>query len=169
MTSEEKNIAMKTSRSNGASAINKDGTIRAVVPIFLQKNINKNKSILDFGAGKDMVHTKWLNQNGFNCTAYDLWLNNVNVLDKKYDVVFASNVLNVQSSITMLFETLHQINKVLENNGEFICNYPSTPRKMASLNTETLRRAIESVFGGKAELVGGTKSTPIWRVRKLLS
>lgn len=169
MTVQEKNIAMKTSRSNGASAINKDGTIRAVVPIFVQKNVDKSKSILDFGAGKDMVHTKWLNQNGFNCTAYDLWLNNGNVLNKKYDVVFASNVLNVQSSITMLFETLHQINKALANNGEFICNYPATPRKMISLNTETLRNAIESVFGVRVELVGGTRSAPIWRVRKMLS
>lgn len=169
MTAQEKNIAMKTSRGAGASAVNKDGTIRAVVPNFIMNNVDKRKSILDFGAGKDMVHTKWLNQNGFNCTAYDLWLNNGNVLGKKYDVVFASNVLNVQSSITMLFETLHQINNVLENNGEFICNYPTTPRKMASLNTETLRHVIESVFGGKVELVGGTKSAPIWRVKKLLS
>ena len=164
MTAQEKNIAMKTSRSNGASAINKDGTIRAVVPIFVQKNVDKSKSILDFGAGKDMVHTKWLNQNGFNCTAYDLWLNNGNVLNKKYDVVFASNVLNVQSSLQMLFETLNQIKQAMNNNGEFICNYPQSPRKMDLKGTD-IEEILLSMFDS-VERVGGTKSAHVWKAIK---
>ena len=72
MTAQEIKIAKATSRSAGASAINKDGTIRAVVPLFIEKNINKNKTILDFGAGKGATSTKYLLGKGFEATAYDL-------------------------------------------------------------------------------------------------
>ena len=169
MTIQEKNIAMRTSRSNGASAYNANGTIRAVVPIFVLNHIDKSKRILDFGAGKDMIHTKYLNQNGFNCTAYDLWFENESVLMDKYDVVFASNVINVQSSIAMLNETLRQIYNALSNNGEFICNYPSSPRKMDDMSVNDIANVIHHIFGVMPKVVGGTKGAPIWSVRKLQS
>lgn len=51
MTSEEIRTAKATSRSTGASAI-KNGTIRAVVSLFVEKNVDKNKTILDFGGWK---------------------------------------------------------------------------------------------------------------------
>ena len=51
MTAQEMKIAKATSRSAGASAI-KNGTIRAVVPLFVERNVDKSKTILDFGAGK---------------------------------------------------------------------------------------------------------------------
>lgn len=174
MTVEEKNIAMKTSRSSGASALNKDGTIRAVVPLFIEKNVDKSKTILDFGAGKGATSTKYLLSKGFDVAAYDLWVDEGDelldkyALDRQYDVVFASNVLNVQSSLQMLCETLMQINSVLKYGGEFICNYPSTPRKM-DLAAWTLKGIIEGVFGAQVELVGGTASVPIWKIRKTLS
>jgi hypothetical protein len=175
MTVEEKNIAMKTSRSSGASALNKDGSIRAVVPLFIEKNVDKNKIILDFGAGKGATSTKYLLSKGFDVAAYDLWVNEGGdelldkyALDRQYDVVFASNVLNVQSSLQMLCETLRQINSVLKYGGEFICNYPSTPRKM-KLDAWTLKGIIEGVFDAQVELVGGTANVPIWRIRKTLS
>ena len=56
---EEIKIANATSRSNGASAINKDGSIRAIVPKYVVEHINKEDSLLDFGAGKSATHTKW--------------------------------------------------------------------------------------------------------------
>lgn len=174
MTVEEKNIAMKASRSSGASALNKDGTIRAVVPLFIEKNVDKSKTILDFGAGKGATSTKYLLSKGFDVAAYDLWVDEGDelldkyALDRQYDVVFASNVLNVQSSLQMLCETLMQINSVLKYGGEFICNYPSTPRKM-NLDAWTLKGIIEGVFGAQVELVGGTASVPIWKIRKTLS
>ena len=70
-TMEEIKIANATSRSNGASAKNKDGSIRAIVPRYVAEHINKEDSILDFGAGKGAVHTKWLREQGFNAVAYD--------------------------------------------------------------------------------------------------
>ena len=63
---EEVKIANATSRSGGASAINKDGSIRAIVPKYVAEHINKEDSLLDFGAGKGAVHTKWLREEGFN-------------------------------------------------------------------------------------------------------
>ena len=136
-TEKEIREANKTARSNGASAINPDGTIRAIVPNFIYKNIDKyrNKTLLDYGSGKDPIHTKWLREQGLNVTAYDFGNNcvegihNKDALYKRYDVVFASNVLNVQSSDVMMSITLNQIYKVLEKGGIFIFNYPSSPRK----------------------------------------
>ena len=164
-------IANATSRSNGASAINKDGSIRAIVPRYVAEHINKEDSVLDFGAGKGAVHTKWLREEGFNVTAYDFGdniiegLHDKNALQKQYKVIMCSNVLNVQSSMKMLFETLNQINSSLEFGGEFICNYPSSPRKM-ELTANDLKEILQSIFKGRIERVGGTSSAPLWKVCK---
>ena len=164
-------IANATSRSNGASAINKDGSIRAIVPRYVAEHINKEDSLLDFGAGKGAVHTKWLREEGFKVTAYDFGdnciegLHDKNALQKQYKVIMASNVLNVSSSLGMLLETLNQINNSLEPGGEFICNYPSSPRKM-ELTASDLKAIIQSIFKGKIERVGGTSSAPLWKVQK---
>ena len=169
MTAQEIKIAKATSRSAGASAI-KDGKIRAIVPLWVEQNIDKNKIILDFGAGKGATSTKYLLSKGFDVTAYDLWIGNGDelldkfALNRQYDVVFASNVLNVQSSQSMLIETLSQIKDSMKDNGEFICNYPQTPRKML-LTSEEIERIIIKVFGS-VERVGGIRSAPIWKVIK---
>lgn len=164
-------IANATSRSGGASAINKDGSIRAIVPRYVAEHINKEDSLLDFGAGKGAVHTKWLREEGFNVTAYDFGdnciegLHDKNALQKQYKVIMLSNVLNVQSSMPMLLETLRQIDNSLEPGGEFICNYPSSPRKM-ELTIDDLKEIIQSIFKGRIEKVGGTSSAPLWRIQK---
>lgn len=169
---EEIKIANATSRSNGASAINKDGSIRAIVPRYVADNINKEDSILDFGAGKAAVHTKWLKEQGFNATAYDFGdnliegLHDKDALNKQYKMIMASNVLNVQSSMSMLLETLRQIDNSLEPGGEFICNYPASPRKM-ELVANDLGEILQSIFKGGVERVGGTSSAPLWKVKKV--
>ena len=165
-------IANATSRSNGASAINKDGSIRAIVPRYVADNINKEDSVLDFGAGKGAVHTKWLREQGFNATAYDFGdnliegLHDKDALSKQYKVIMASNVLNVQSSMQMMFETLHQVYDSLEYGGKFVCNYPSSPRKMELLTARDLEFMLRQTFGGNVERVGGTNSAPLWVVYK---
>lgn len=169
-TDQEIKIANATSRSNGASAMNRDGTIRAVVPIFIEKNIDKRNRLLDFGAGKAAVHTKYLREHGFDVTAYDFGANcgdfhDKDALSKKYDTVFASNVLNVSSSINMLMETLQQIYNSIECGGEFICNYPISPRKM-DMKPKELKSIIEHMFNNNAELVSGSNSAPVWRIKK---
>lgn len=169
MTAQEIKIAKATSRSAGASAI-KDGKIRAIVPLWVEKNIDKDKTILDFGAGKGATSTKYLLSKGFDVAAYDLWVGNGDelldkfALNRQYDVVFASNVLNVQSSFSMLNETLSQIKDSMKDNGEFICNYPQTPRKMLLSETD-IEGFLLSIFSS-VERVGGTKSAPIWKAIK---
>ena len=169
MTAQEIKIAKATSRSAGASAI-KDGKIRAIVPLWVEQNIDKNKIILDFGAGKGATSTKYLLSKGFDVTAYDLWIGNGDelldkfALNRQYDVVFASNVLNVQSSQSMLLETLTQIKNLIKDNGEFICNYPQSPRKMV-ITTADIEEILCSTFSS-VKRVGGTKSAPIWKVIK---
>lgn len=168
---EEIRIANATSRSNGASAINKDGSIRAIVPKYVAENVDKKEVILDFGAGKTAVHTKWLREQGFNVVAYDFGTNCIeglhdrDALSKQYTMIMVSNVLNVQSSMPMLLETLKQINSSLEPGGELICNYPASPRKML-LAASDLKEILQSIFKGKIERVGGTSSAPLWRVKK---
>lgn len=153
----------------GASAI-KDGKIRAIVPLWVEQNIDKNKIILDFGAGKGATSTKYLLSKGFDVTAYDLWIGNGDelldkfALNRQYDVVFASNVLNVQSSQSMLLETLTQIKNSIKDNGEFICNYPQSPRKMV-ITTADIEEILCSTFSS-VKRVGGIRSAPIWKVIK---
>jgi hypothetical protein len=175
MKTVEIDIAKRTSRSSGASAINKDGTIRAVVPLWVEKNVDKSKTILDFGAGRWCTSTKYLKQKGFeNIVPYDLWcgdgdeLLDAQALDRTYDVVFASNVLNVQSSHSMLLETLYSMYNAVNNDGVMICNYPTSPRKM-DLSAAEMELMIRAVFKGKVNIVGGTKSAPIWKVKKVLA
>lgn len=170
-TMEEIKIANATSRSNGASAKNRDGSIRAIVPKYVSEHINKDDSILDFGAGKGAVHTLWLREEGFNVTAYDFGdniiegLHDKDALDKQYKVIICSNVLNVQSSLGMLIETLQQIYNSLEKGGVLVCNYPASPRKM-SLAARDMATIIQSVFNGSIDRVGGSSSAPLWVVSK---
>lgn len=168
---EEIKIANATSRSNGASAKNKDGSIRAIVPRYVVEHINKEDSILDFGAGKGAVHTQWLRDKGFNVTAYDFGdnviegLHDKDALNKQYKAIMCSNVLNVQSSLGMLMETLNQLYNSLEKGGILVCNYPASPRKM-SLAARDMATIIQSVFNGNIDRVGGSSSAPLWVVSK---
>ena len=170
-TKEEVRIANATSRTNGASAKNKDGSIRAVVPRYVAQYINKEESLLDFGAGRDAVHTKWLRELGFNATAYDFGenliegLHDKDALGKQYKVIMASNVLNVSSSMNMLLGTLRQMYDSLEYGGKLVCNYPSSPRKMELSATE-LAMIITNIFHGPMFRVGGSVSAPLWVVYK---
>ena len=171
-TVEEVKIANATSRSNGASVKNKDGSVRAIVPKYVAEHISKENSILDFGAGKGAMHTKWLREEGFNVTAYDFGenciegLHDKNALQKQYKVIMASNVLNVCSTSNMLIETLNQIYNSLESGGEFICNYPASPRKM-DLTANNLKEIIQSIFKGSIERVEGISSAPLWKIKKI--
>jgi hypothetical protein len=168
-TENEIKIANLTCRSKGSSVFNKDGSIRSVVALYVLENIDRKEKILDFGCGKEFIQGKFLNEKGFDVSGYDFGSNKpengVELFKQKYSVIYASNVLNVQSSMVMMLETLQQINNSLEPGGEFICNYPSSPRKML-LSANDLKEIIQSIFKGKIERVGGTSSAPLWVVQK---
>lgn len=172
-TAEEIRVANATSRHAGASVINKDGTLRAVVPKYVESIARKEDKILDYGAGKGAVHTLYLRGKGFDCTAYDFGENvteihDKNALDRQYDIVFASNVLNVCSTTHMLVRTTMELWQATKNDGIAIVNYPINPRK-CFYTTKQVQDILECSFDcAEAQLIGGTKNAPVWMIRKRL-
>lgn len=154
--------ANATSRSVGAVGS------AAVTPKYVESTSSKAETILDFGAGKDAAHAKRLRDAGYNVTAYDFGsnlkegLHDPQALSRKYDTVYASNVLNVQSGPEMLRNTLEQIKSV--TSGRAVFNYPDSPR-YTKMTPVQVASAIKEVFGVEPKLVGGRPSTPIWEVR----
>lgn len=172
MTIEEIKIANATYRRCGSSVFDKDGNIRSVVARFIAHNINKDKRILDYGCGSEFIQGNYLRQLEFNVDGWDIGANKpkdcVDELTQIYDVVYASNVLNVISSTSMLMETLDEVYNCLNDGGVFIANYPAAPRKMV-IDLRCLEEIIQKRFGGDINIVGGIKSAPILSVTKNLT
>jgi len=127
-TPEEQAIAQKTARSAGAVSD------KAIVPRVVRQYADKDKDvILDFGSGPAAKHALALRADGYDVTAYDFSESentDPKAMSKKYTMVYASNVLNVQGSEAMLMnDTLKPIYKVLQPGGKFIANLPSSPLK----------------------------------------
>ena len=136
----------------------------------------KSKSILDFGAGKLALQTRYLADNGFeDVTAYDFGSNlndgihDPDALSKRYDVIMVSNVLNVSSSEDMLRETLEDIRKACKPGTVIVCNYPGSPRKWdidgKPAPSREVKNLIAEILGAEPELVAGTDSVPVWRIK----
>lgn len=152
-------------------------TTRSVVLRYLEKHYSVVPwlPILDYGAGKKAAHTAYLRSIGFtDVTAFDIGRNftpgvhSPDALQRKYFLVFASNVLNVQPNLSLLRETLEEIASVLiPGRGEFIGNYPSSPRK-SKLSAGQVLREVERVFGTKPVLLGRKSSAPLFWVQRSL-
>ena len=170
MTIEEIKIANATYRRKGSSVFDKDGNIRSVVARYVEKNVDKTKKILDYGCGYNFIQGNYLRQRGFDVDGWDIGANKpyngVIELRQIYDVVYASNVLNVISSTAMLKETLDEIWSCLKPGGIFIANYPASPRKMC-ITSDFMQIILQHTFNEEVKMVGGTKSAPIWCVVKL--
>jgi hypothetical protein len=164
-TSDEVKIANATSRSAGSVSA------KALVPRYVEANVDKGSSILDFGAGKDAVHAKRLKDNGFDVTAYDFGSNvkdgvhDPQALNRTYDCVFASNVLNVQSSLSMLSSTLDTIKAAVKPGGIFVGNFPESPRKSENITAEIISKELVSRFSS-VKKVGGSNKAPIFMATK---
>jgi SAM-dependent methyltransferase len=169
MTIEEIKIANSTYRRSGSSVFDKDGNVRSVVARYVEKNIGKDKKILDYGCGSEFIQGNYLRQKGFDVDGWDIGSNKpencVVELRQIYDVVYASNVLNVISSPNMLAETLSQIYGCLKSGGVFIANYPTSPRKMFA-GAASMKDMLDCFFEEDINIVGGTKSAQIWCVVK---
>jgi hypothetical protein len=169
---EDIKVANQTSRAKGAIGE------QAIVPKWIEENVNKKSSILDYGAGKSAQHTERLSNKGYNVTAYEFGdnvnpnIHDVNALDKKYDVVYASNVLNVQNSEEILNTTLKEISDALNENGYAVVNLPTTPRKgfyeglTPSQGVALLEEKLIDYIGD-IQRVGGIPSAPIYKVEKV--
>lgn len=148
-TNEEIKIANETSRTS-----KKPGAIgtKPVVVSFVEKIACFGDFILDFGAGKYPLHALQLKDKGFHVKAYEFGNNfdpkyhDENALSFKYDIVYASNVLNVQSSHSMLTNTLLQVKSAMRANSIFIANYPAAPRKLNLSKKEIKSILLESFY-----------------------
>jgi SAM-dependent methyltransferase len=109
--------------------------------------------ILDYGCGKAQVHVKMLRDRGFNVVGHDFSAPNSEALSKKYDVIYASNVLNVQGDTKMLYDTLHEIKGLLNTHGVFVANYPQAPR-YCPVTVSELLRDVRIIFRGPVEVFG---------------
>lgn len=156
-------IANSTSRNLGAVGA------KAITPRHVENVANKTDAILDFGSGKDAAHAKNLRAKGFNVTAHEFGSNqNENhdkeALSRQYDHVYASNVLNVQSSKSMMSTTLDQIHRAVKKGGSFTGNFPSSPRKADDIDASHVQGELEKRFE-TVKRVGGSKSAPLFHAK----
>jgi len=125
--------AMHSARGLGAVGKN------AVVPRVVRMFALPHHTILDYGAGPDTLHAMALRTAGFNVTAHDYHaddpaikakgLHDPDALKRRYHIVYASNVLNVQDSKKDLAKTLNEIaGCVHPSEGMAIVNLTSSPR-----------------------------------------
>ena len=134
MNKEQIKIMNKTARSKGLVGKN------AVLPRYIMKYFKWDEwgTILDFGAGSNIIHTKMLRE-AKNCAyqveAYDIGDNfikgvHTEIENQEYDIIFASNVMNILPSIKIMRETIGFIHNLLEADGCALFNFPKSPRKL---------------------------------------
>ena len=128
----------RTARSSGAI-----GSKPTVCTQYLIDNcVNPRAFVLDFGAGPKSQQANILRGRGFqHVYAYDIGKNynpdqhvspfyRSGIPLSNYDIVFASNVLNVQPDLSHLKSTISQLHSLVEHSsGILICNFPKKPRK----------------------------------------
>lgn len=153
-------IANSTSRNSGAVGA------KAITPRYVETLAKKNHKILDFGSGKDAAHAKRLRQQGLDVTAHEFGGNqnenhDKNALNRQYDHVYASNVLNVQSNKDMMAKTLDQIHGAVKKGGSFIGNFPNAPRKASDIDASHVESELQKRFE-TVKRVGGTKQAPLF-------
>lgn len=109
----------------------------SVIPKLIPRYANKKDKILDFGAGKDAFGVRYLRALGYDVTGYDVGDNfnpeyhDADALKRKYDVIYASNVMNIQPTIPDILAVLgalyERLKKSKYKNKFVIINYPEKP------------------------------------------
>lgn len=127
-TPTEIELMNKTARSKGAVGVN------AVVPRVVKFKAESWMYILDYGSGPEAIHTKELRKKGFNVVAWDIGKNNIDSIHPsklspsvKFDIVFASNVLNIQEGYHVN-NVIKEVRALLVYGGKAVFNYPQSPR-----------------------------------------
>jgi 2-polyprenyl-3-methyl-5-hydroxy-6-metoxy-1,4-benzoquinol methylase len=129
----------------------------------LPNYINCEDTILDFGAGTDTFGAKTLHEKGYNVTSWDIGKNtvpgnhSVDALDKKYDVIVCSNVLNIQPSEKDVVNLLSLLSNLLDIGGRLFCNFPRKPR-YNGYTTKRLETTLQMLFVVKTL----AKDPPAW-------
>jgi 2-polyprenyl-3-methyl-5-hydroxy-6-metoxy-1,4-benzoquinol methylase len=131
-------VANATVRRFGA--VNKS----PIVYRFASKVLTPTDLVLDFGAGPEAIHAAKLRLNGFQVTSWDFGANFVEgvhdkkALSGKYDIVLASNVLNVLSDGSAITQAIGEMVGCLKPEGRVAWNYPVSPRKCENRSTQSI-------------------------------
>lgn len=155
-------VAKANRTARGAGAVG----MMAVVPKYIGYTALWTESILDFGSGPRAIHTRRMREMGYNVEAYDFGANYrkdevFGDLSKHYDIVFASNVLNVQSDEEMMRKTLRLM--LVPNPKRIVFNYPKDPRH-STLSADDVRRIVRELYGVEPKWVGGAWGAPLMEV-----
>lgn len=127
-----------------------------VIPRYLYHNIPPAElTILDFGSGPRAMQARALTELGYGITAFDwepsendaskraqnYWdsvaddIINPHALDYTYDIIYASNVMNVQPTWGCFWATLHTIADSMSPRTLFLCNLAAEPRYKKTTRT----------------------------------
>lgn len=105
-------------------------------------------TVLDYGAGPEAVHSKMLRDCGLDVAAWDIGYNfregvhDPQALSRTYDVVMASNVLNVQPTPEHLLAVLDELFGLVKPYGMLVCNYPASPRVLKHVTFKDIGRML---------------------------
>ena len=156
----------KTARSKGSVGPN------AVVPRVI-RSITKPEMhhiILDYGSGPKAIHTKELHKEGFNVSAWEIGENHNRFLHidmvsdglKFFDIVFASNVLNVQGE-RHVHNVIKEVKSLLIPGGKAVFNYPNSPR-YNNYNTRHIKYMFTEEFALVEQVISinGLPITPVF-------
>ena len=162
-----------------------------VIPRYLYHAATPDDlTILDFGSGPRAMQARALRELGYNVTAFewapdpydnskraqDYWdsvdagIIQHDALDYTYDIIYASNVMNVQPTWRCFWTALNTIAASMASDTLFLCNLSREPRRVwangrkGDLQLETM---LMQAFN---EVVRAEKSVPkssdyIWRSR----
>lgn len=166
MSNSAKEMMMKTARASGAVGS------RAILPRLVRIMITPTWRVLDYGAGPKAIHTKALYQEGFDVKAYDInpeetsyHIDHMDIVHNWYDLVFASNVLNVQPSADYVRTMVKEVHGFVKDDRFALFNYPSSPRK-SNLSVKDIEDILNEVFKGVErirKIEDWNISTPVWR------
>lgn len=152
MNSKQAQTLINTARAAGAVG-NNPSTLRAVRDHLRKTPYKQPVCILDYGCGPARRHVhelqQWCEAQGISATVYGLDLadsaeHQQKMLARTFNVVYASNVLNVQPNIPWLNYTLNQLKNYAQTGATVFANYPNNPRKLG-WNKATMREHLLSI------------------------
>lgn len=110
---------------------------------------NPNAKVLDFGSGKVPVLAMHLKKLGFDVDSHELPQNrnsmHDDVEDKKYDMVLASGVLNIQKSTKNLKKTLSEIYEFVKKDGFLLATVPDLPSEN-NFSFKKIKKQLLEIF-----------------------
>lgn len=131
----------RTARRTGAIGYN------AVVPRLVKQMLAKGEYVLDYGCGKSTAHGDAIaRETGASVDFYDIGANGrgeqlFRAMKGDYDLVYASNVLNVQPNGAAIFAVLCELRDSVHRAGVIVFNYPTAPRHSTATNAEVVSMA----------------------------